>query len=363
MANVISVAGAAGQGRRQREREPTAIEQIMQGLQIAKDVYGIHTDVKRNAAADAQGERQKAEDEGFLTPEKLAELSKTHAITRDPVGVANNPNTAKFKDNSGDIYATFIKPPEKKQTRQISLRTPDGGEKIQIVDDVAGQSFDSAGEKKDKPLRTEKIMTVDEDGDPITIFVDADDPKREVARYAGKKKDRPESLHVPEYGAPARQASEAKEFRNEISDTQDAIALLQDIKAEGKDVAVWDLKRKAKIQSNIQQAVGKMRLSLLGPGAMTDKEKSDLIAVIGDPAALFSTEDIENVKLDNLIGQLGQSLDRKAKQVLILPPGHRLFEGGGGAGSPTAPAPAAVPLSAEDYQRAVLEAAKRKLPQ
>lgn len=50
------------------------------------------------------------------------------------------------------------------KTREIRTRTPEGGERVQIVEDVPGQSFDSAPEVKPKPQPTEASLALDAAG-------------------------------------------------------------------------------------------------------------------------------------------------------------------------------------------------------
>jgi hypothetical protein len=90
-----------------------------------------------------------------------------------------------------------------------------------------------------------------------------------------------------------------------------------------------DLKKQAEFNTLVDAMVGNLRLSLTGPGAMTEKEREMIRNTL--PRILNPLEgyDIQMVKLNALKNQLKESADKKIKAYG--------FEREGGA----APAPAA----------------------
>jgi len=124
------------------------------------------------------------------------------------------------------------------------------------------------------------------------------------------------ALEVPGRGQ-ARTEREAISFREAASSAENAKADLAKVKELGQGVTVFDRTKIGLIQQNLMTAIGKLRLSVLGPGVMTDSERAYLRENIGDPSILFSTEAIQNAKLDQLITQIDASIDRQADQVVV----------------------------------------------
>jgi len=142
--------------------------------------------------------------------------------------------------------------------------------------------------------------------------------KRE-ARLTDKQKEdesrKKKSMFVPGVGY-ALSPTSAKDMREAKSGTDDAISMLEKVKELGKDVSVLDPRdfgRVKKIDSLLNQAVGKMRVSLTGGGPLTDPERVMIRESIGDPTSLRSTEKAETGKLDQLIGQMKENLENRYK--------------------------------------------------
>jgi len=148
---------------------------------------------------------------------------------------------------------------------------------------------------------------------------DREDLKTVKEKQRFEKKSKEEiAFHVPGYGS-ARTKKEAQTFRDEVSSAQNAIADLEEVKRLGTDVNILDRTKVGKIQQRLMTAIGKLRLSVLGPGVMTDSERAYLRENLGDPTILFSTEGIQQAKLDQLIEQIGTSVKNKGKQVISGP--------------------------------------------
>jgi hypothetical protein len=144
--------------------------------------------------------------------------------------------------------------------------------------------------------------------------------KESAAQRAEDRKDKEglknEELEIPGYGR-ARSKEEAKDLRTAVVDTKSAIRDLQAVKELGKNIAVWDRSRINQLNQKLDIAVGKLRLSMVGPGAMTEAERRTIRNSIGDPSALFSTEDIQNGKLDALIESISQRLEDEIAQKVV----------------------------------------------
>lgn len=125
-----------------------------------------------------------------------------------------------------------------------------------------------------------------------------------------------EALTVPDYGY-ARTEKEAVRLREDIPQTKGALALLAKVKELGTNVnALTDWGTVDKINTNLAIAVGKLRISLVGPGPMTEAERNNILKTIGDPTKLFSTESREFGKLDELIANIQASLDRETAMII-----------------------------------------------
>lgn len=129
------------------------------------------------------------------------------------------------------------------------------------------------------------------------------------SRSAKKEAEMPE-LEIGN-GMYAKTKEDAKILKEGIVGADAAIQDLNDIKNIGANVSMLDVQKRGLIQQKIMTSIGKLRLSVLGPGAMTDGEREYLRENIGDPAKLFSTEANEKAKLDQLISDIEKSKQRE----------------------------------------------------
>lgn len=358
MANVISVAGAVGRDRDRKEREPTIMEQVLQGLQIANNAYGLKSQYDQNQRADESLGLQKeagkrADDSAQLAKEAAsrdAEESarKIAADDRKKAGIILPEEKAKYAES---YIFSKVQPKDASQAAKVTVP---GDDSYWMTPKPA-----AVAAKARKTAWRQDLDDPDAPGTPIDALVD-DETGEIIKKYkrsaAGSKSEKPETLFVPEYNAKARSAAEAKEFREDIAGTQDAIALLEDIKSVGKDISPLDPRDLGKIdqiEGNIVRAIGKMRLSVVGPGAMTEDERKSIRTIIGDPSKLLSTEAREMAKLDRVIADMKKSLDRKAQQVLIFPEGQ-------GPAKPQVPNLDDFSLEELEQARALREAGRRK---
>ena len=170
----------------------------------------------------------------------------------------------------------------------------------------------------------EKTYGIDEKNKWLDIqkrWQNAANAEKAVEKAAAKQQatqEKEDKLLVPGIGM-ARTEAEAKELRDGIASTEAAIADLEQVKNLGTDVTLLDRDRVNKIDQLLNTAVGKLRLSLTGPGTMTEQERQMIRDSIGDPTKLFSTEEIQKNKIDQLIGNLKENNNRRLKQSVVNP--------------------------------------------
>lgn len=146
------------------------------------------------------------------------------------------------------------------------------------------------------------------------------------AADAEKQQVKDEALTVEGYGK-ARTPKEAQDLRQAVVDTKSALDDLRAVKELGTNVAVWDRTKVNKIDQLLNQAVGKLRMSMVGPGSMTESERMLIRESIGDPTALFSSESIQKAKLDQLIENMEKRLEDETKAKIV---GYKGKEPAGG---------------------------------
>jgi hypothetical protein len=134
---------------------------------------------------------------------------------------------------------------------------------------------------------------------------------RRVSEQKRKVEKEEREREVPGVGiAPTKK--DAEELKKDKASTEEAIKILEKVKELGTDVNVLtDRTRVNKINSLLNQAVGKMRISMTGGGPLTEEERAMIRESLGDPSKLFSTESIQKAVLDQNIEQLKQSLKDK----------------------------------------------------
>lgn len=174
---------------------------------------------------------------------------------------------------------------------------------------IAKERYDAEMARRDEDRAYNRSRDVAQDAFQDKLL---DDKRADRAAELATKADmKAEELEIPGFGQ-ARTAADAKDMRTAIVDTESAIADLNQVKELGTDVNLTDIKKRELIDQLLNAATGKLRLSMTGPGAMTDSERLMIRNSIGDPSKLMSTESIEKAKLDQLIKGLGDRLEREA---------------------------------------------------
>jgi hypothetical protein len=142
-----------------------------------------------------------------------------------------------------------------------------------------------------------------------------------------KKRDE-EKRTVPQYGQ-TRTVKEAIDFRRETADVNSSIQAIDRIKSLGSGIMKVSRGRLAKMETEMIALIGKMRISLAGPGPLTADERAMMRSAIGDPSQFFSFEGIQTGKLDTLRHIITKNHENNAAQVIM---GYKPFDRQGGLG-------------------------------
>ena len=119
---------------------------------------------------------------------------------------------------------------------------------------------------------------------------------------------------------PALSKEDKKAFQDTYGDSKNSLMALD--KLISTDINKLDPVKRAEVASELNLLTGKMRLSVLGPGAMTEKEFDRLIETLGDPNALVALPGTQMKKLQTVRNRLQQQQDTLVKQYF----GNKTFE-------------------------------------
>jgi hypothetical protein len=173
-------------------------------------------------------------------------------------------------------------------------------ERLDIQRDMLDVRKNESEFKKNNAARTSRKDEMAEERHTLAMDRESKkDAREEDARF------------VVGYGV-ARTPKDAQEFKLAAIDSESAIADLNEVIKLGKDIGPLDLDNRALIGQKLDQAVGKLRLSMVGPGAMTDSERTMIRKAIGDPRNYTSFESTEIKKLDQLINNIKNRLNLEA---------------------------------------------------
>lgn len=124
------------------------------------------------------------------------------------------------------------------------------------------------------------------------------------------------TVDVGKFQGQVQNQTEAKEFRNMVSDLETAESgidrLLEINNVTGKSLSP-NLRAEA---DTIQKTlIGLLRQPITGPGAMSDGERQMLQDIIANPTDMFSLDSNNKTKLETLKKTLRNAVDRKAKNL------------------------------------------------
>jgi hypothetical protein len=119
-------------------------------------------------------------------------------------------------------------------------------------------------------------------------------------------------------------STRVREFEKTIrAPNESAINTLEKIRQFAKQASSLSLEDRAKMQTELNLAAGKLRIPITGPGAMTEDEYKRLLNTLGDPTKIFSINSIERLKLDTVMNNLKSDLKLGAAQIGVRWPQDR----------------------------------------
>ena len=248
------------------------------------------------------GASAKAESMG-AKPNDLSGFDRIQSGLKDKLSLADMERKKTVED-----YLTGVKLDQSDALNKANIHklkygvpmTPAQKEKLDIDRENLEIRRNESEFKKNNMARTSKKDTMAEERHQMAMDrEDKKDAREEDARF------------VVGYGV-ARTPSDAKEFKTALVDSQSAISDLEQVKKLGNNVSSLDIDRSALIGQLLDQAVGKLRLSMVGPGAMTESERTMIRNAIGDPRKWTSFESTEQKKLDQLINNINKRLKKEA---------------------------------------------------
>lgn len=107
-----------------------------------------------------------------------------------------------------------------------------------------------------------------------------------------------------------------KTFNGKRADNEAALKMLSDIKDLAQNGSKLDPRDRAAVESRLIALSGKLRESLLGPGAMTQQEYDRLTQAIGNPSKLTSLEVLQMPRLNAIADTLEADLAIQSKTLL-----------------------------------------------
>lgn len=104
-------------------------------------------------------------------------------------------------------------------------------------------------------------------------------------------------------------SKEAAKMRENLVNSETTAQSLDELLNLTEGVTVFDRDRIALAEGKINALVGKLKNSIVGTGPLSEQEREFVLDVIGDPTKLFGLEDVERLKLKELISKI--DLDAK----------------------------------------------------
>ena len=106
------------------------------------------------------------------------------------------------------------------------------------------------------------------------------------------------------------------DFKRARADSDSAKEIIKNIIDTVKAGSQSNLFDRAYVQSQLKLLTGKLRETILGPGAMTQQEYDRLYDAVGDPMKIFALQEAELVKLRGVRDNLDADIDIKARNVV-----------------------------------------------
>ena len=106
---------------------------------------------------------------------------------------------------------------------------------------------------------------------------------------------------------PARSVEDKRKFQEEYGDSKNSLDAIKTILS--KDINKLSPNDRAALGTELSLLTGKMRLAVLGPGAMTEAEYDRLKEALGDPAKIITFPGTQQLKLRTVMNRLQKAQD------------------------------------------------------
>ena len=123
------------------------------------------------------------------------------------------------------------------------------------------------------------------------------------------------TINFPEFKGMAPTEKEAADFREQYSNVDQSrknIGRLIEIAKMGK-IAQQDPVIKSEAEQLARAAQGALRLDIIGPGTVTDRDRALLESIVRNPTDIFSLQSSNIKSLNSLLDRAGAGLESKAK--------------------------------------------------
>lgn len=129
-------------------------------------------------------------------------------------------------------------------------------------------------------------------------------------------------LKVPGYGGVALSKEDRDQFQKFRQEQEPVInAINRVLKIQNSDqYSKLSPEQRGQVNSEIQMLIGGLRSGVVGPGAVSDKERAILVETIGNPNTLFSKNSWERAKLLTVLNKTKADLNTIAKARGLTPP-------------------------------------------
>ena len=133
----------------------------------------------------------------------------------------------------------------------------------------------------------------------------------------------------------ASSEQEAKDFRTLAADAEHGSQIIDEVLAMDDEMGFFsrrvalplDSAARAKVQSKLNVLRGKLRLAIIGPGAVSEYEQKILEQVIGNPTQFFQINENARARLESLKSMMLQGMKFKGHQIGIWDYNHKMKAG------------------------------------
>lgn len=145
--------------------------------------------------------------------------------------------------------------------------------------------------------------------------------EQKTPTFSDVAKQRALTINFPEYQGVAPTEKEASDFREQYSNVLESkrnIGRLLEIANMGT-LAQQDPVIKSEAEQLAKAAQGAMRLEIIGPGTVTDRDRALLESIVRNPTDIFSLKSSNVKALTSLLERAGSGLESKAKALGLQP--------------------------------------------